>query len=315
MLRYSPTITICGSILFAQEMLDVQRQLHQVGFRAHVPVIKDEADAKIESGNAMEAIERKIRHDYIAAHYRLIRHSEAILVLNLPKHGIKGYVGGNTPMELGFAHMQHRQIFLWEDPDPNSPYLAEIQATQPIVIHGDLSKINTYFSSLPHAILTSESPIKMQGLSLALCDAQMPHRISGKKVPSDVAEEPHSFQETFQGATNRLTHLKEAVTQAHDLMVSIEGGVHEVLPARHWGHHVCIIENKAGERAEGLTLDMEIPSEMMAQIPNIYPDLGVLVQKEHGIELKDPYVYITKGAITRMIYIKDAVRNALAAQK
>ena len=63
MLRYSPTITICGSMLFAQEMLDVQRQLHQVGFRAHVPVIKDEADAKIESGNAMEAIERKIRHD------------------------------------------------------------------------------------------------------------------------------------------------------------------------------------------------------------------------------------------------------------
>ena len=91
--------------------------------------------------------------------------------------------------------------------------------------------------------------------------------------------------------------------------------MHEVLPARHWGHHVCIIENKAGERAEGLTLDMEIPSEMLAQIPNIYPDLGVLVQKEHGIELKDPYVYITKGAITRMIYIKDAVRNALAAQK
>lgn len=322
MLRYSPTITVCGSMHFAKEMLDVQRQLNQVGFRAHVPVIKDEADAKIESGNAMEAIERKIRHDYIAAHYRLIRHSEAILVLNHPKHGTDGYIGGNTLMELGFAHTQHRQIFLWEDPDPNSPYLAEIQATQPIVIHGNLSKINTYFSSLPHAILTSESPIKMQGLSLALCDSKMPHQIFGMKVPSGVSEEPMTFEETYEGAQRRLENLKKYLQTAvghdtkPDLLVSIEGGNHKILKAHnYWGHHVCIMENRDGHQSAGVAQDIEVPQYMWDKVPSQYADLGVLVQQEYGAKSKDPYVYISKGKITRMQFIQDAVRNTLVVIK
>ncbi len=322
MLRYSPTITICGSMHFAKEMMAVQRQLHQVGFRAHVPVIKDAADAKIESGNTMEAIERKIRHDYIAAHYRLIRQSEAILVLNHPKHGTGGYIGGNTLMELGFAHTMHRNIFLWEKPDPNSPYFAEIQATLPTVIDGDLSKLTEYFDSLPAAFLTSESDLKMKGLSLALCDTKMPHQIFGKKVPSGVTEEPMTFEETYAGARGRLVNLKKHLQTAEkhaakpDLLVSIEGGNHKILESHnYWGHHVCVMENRDGHQSVGVSQDIEVPQYMWDKVPSQYADLGVLVQHEYGAKSKDPYIHISKGKIARIQFIQDAVRNALAVSK
>lgn len=34
--------------------------------------------------------------------------SDAILVLNYDKKGIKNYIGGNTLMEMGFAHVHDK---------------------------------------------------------------------------------------------------------------------------------------------------------------------------------------------------------------
>ncbi|MEI7653299.1 MAG: DUF84 family protein [bacterium] len=319
MLRYSPTITICGSMMFATEMLSTKEQLIKSGLRVQIPEIKDPEDAALESGNADIAIDRKIHREYIRAHYMLISQSEAIIVLNHEKKGTRGYIGGHTLMELGFAHTMHRRIFLWESPDPNSPYYAEILATQPLVIHRDLSKISKYFDSLPTAFITSESDLKMQGLSLTLCDAKMPHQIFGKKVPSGVTEEPMTFEETYAGARGRLVNLKKSLQTAEeheakpDLLVSIEGGNHKILKAHnYWGHHVCVMENRDGHQSAGVSQDIEIPQYMWDKVPSQYADLGVLVQQEYGTKSKDPLVYISKGKITRMQFIQDAVRNALA---
>jgi non-canonical (house-cleaning) NTP pyrophosphatase len=313
MYTYSPTITICGSMRFATEMIRTKEALEDLSFSAHIPSIADPHDAVHESGSDQEAIKRKIDHDFIRKHYALITQSEAILVLNHPKDGVNGYIGGNTLMEIGFAHTLHRQIFLWADPDPTSAYLAEIQGTQPIVIHGDLARITDYFHKLPLALITTESNLKMRALSLELFEAQMPHRIIGKKVPSGVKEEPRSWDETMRGAQGRLMQLLTLPDlPSYSLCVSIEGGQTRPYETfEEWGHHICVIQMKNGTRVSGLSQDLQIPDEWVRLVPDTYPDTGVLVQKMYGATEKDPYYFISQGRLNRVDCIRDAVRRAL----
>jgi len=57
------------------------------------------------------------------------------------KNGIKNYIGGNTLMEIGFAHVLNQKIFLW-NPIPDIPYYkTEIEAVRPTIINGDLTLI------------------------------------------------------------------------------------------------------------------------------------------------------------------------------
>lgn len=62
--------------------------------------------------------------------------------MNLDKHGVRNYIGGNTLMEIGFAHVLNQKIFLY-NPIPEIPYYkSEIEAVRPIVINGDYSLIS-----------------------------------------------------------------------------------------------------------------------------------------------------------------------------
>ena len=67
--------------------------------------------------------------------------ADTVLVLNIDKNGIENYVGGNTLMEIGFAHVLNQKIFML-NPIPQMPYCqTEIEAVKPIILNGDLAKI------------------------------------------------------------------------------------------------------------------------------------------------------------------------------
>ena len=78
--------------------------------------------------------------DILKYYFGKIGESNAILVLNLDKNGVKGYVGGSTFLEMGFAHVLWKKIFLLNEiPDMN--YTDEIRAMKPIVLNGKLEEI------------------------------------------------------------------------------------------------------------------------------------------------------------------------------
>lgn len=139
-------ITICGSITFKKEMVDFKRKLGQLGHEAIIsPVIEELASgknpellAKIEKDHG----QAKIEGGYIKWYYNAIVNSDAILVLNFDKNDIKNYIGGNTLMEMGFAHVNNKKIFLLNPAPDELSYKEEIKAMQPIMINGDLTKIN-----------------------------------------------------------------------------------------------------------------------------------------------------------------------------
>lgn len=137
-------ITIIGSSVFAKEMVEYRDKLIMMGHEnnLHEHYV---AQARGEMKDMLDRMNKehanvKIENDYIKYHYNEIIESDAVLVLNFDKNGIANYIGGNTLMELGFAHVHDKKIFLL-NPIPKMAYSEEIEAVQPIVLNGDLSLI------------------------------------------------------------------------------------------------------------------------------------------------------------------------------
>lgn len=78
-------------------------------------------------------------------------------------------------------------------------------------------------------LISSTNPVKVQAVASAFQLAFPAHglRLEGMSVPSGVADQPMSEEETRLGAWNRVTAAKERVPQA-DWWVGIEGGIRQV---------------------------------------------------------------------------------------
>lgn len=137
-------IAICGSLSFIKEMVSIQKELNGMGHEVFVP---SGIETYIHYNDSvinehLEGAEDKIENDWMNKHMDLILSSDAILVLNYDKKGKKNYIGGNTFVEMTFAHYFKKDIYLLNDIPEESPYLDEIKACQPIIINGNFSKIS-----------------------------------------------------------------------------------------------------------------------------------------------------------------------------
>ena len=66
------TISICGSMRFADEMEEWRKILEVEGFQVFVPGGVNDLSGYIEAGSSSEAIQRKIDNDLINRHYKYI---------------------------------------------------------------------------------------------------------------------------------------------------------------------------------------------------------------------------------------------------
>ncbi|MDD5433345.1 MAG: hypothetical protein PHE77_01660 [Candidatus Pacebacteria bacterium] len=137
-------VVICGSVKFAKELVEIYHKLEGLGLE---PIMHEEMFG-IADGTAQDLIQGiaenhagvKQKYDFIKYWHNLIVKSDAILVCNFDKNGIQNYIGGNTLMEIGFAFVNDKKIFLLND-IPEISYKDEIIAMQPIVLNGDLGKL------------------------------------------------------------------------------------------------------------------------------------------------------------------------------
>ena len=91
--------------------------------------------------STVERAAQKREHDLIREHWRKIQRSDAILVVNEDLPGRPRHIGGNTFLEMGFAHVLELPIYMMQPP-PDTSYASEMLAMDPIVLHGDLSRID-----------------------------------------------------------------------------------------------------------------------------------------------------------------------------
>lgn len=145
-------ITVCGSMFFAEKLVEIYNKLKKMG---HEPLVHENlfgvADGTAEEvkqmkNNFVEHSEIKKKYDYIRAWHKLIKESDAILICNFDRKidgkKIKGYVGANSLMEVGFAHVNDKKIFLLNPVPDNFFCTDELKATVNVVLNGDLSRIS-----------------------------------------------------------------------------------------------------------------------------------------------------------------------------
>lgn len=134
-------IGVIGSMQYTEQMLAVRDELITRGHEAFVTKLADPFIGKTDEEKETIKIHQKNNLDAIREFWHLMQGADAVLVLNLDKHGIPNYIGGNTLMEIGFAHVLNQKVFLY-NPIPEIPYYkSEIEAVKPIIINGDLSRV------------------------------------------------------------------------------------------------------------------------------------------------------------------------------
>jgi phosphoribosylformylglycinamidine synthase len=139
-------ITLCGSLSFAREIKKIKEKLIAKGHEALLPAsierfsIENDLDAEKFKSNREFYLD--IKPSYMKEHFNKIVDSDAILVVNIDKHGIKNYIGGNTFAEMMIAFHNKKKIFLL-NPIPEEPKILrdEIEAVRPTVLNGNLDLI------------------------------------------------------------------------------------------------------------------------------------------------------------------------------
>lgn len=134
-------IALCHSMQYAEKAKEVQdwfkerdHEAFPSSFNAEYLGLNDEEKEKLK-------LKHKYENDAIREHWNTIENSDVVLVLNYEKHGVKNYIGGNSFLEMGFAYILKKPIYLL-NPIPDMPYYGtEIIAMKPIVLDGNLEGI------------------------------------------------------------------------------------------------------------------------------------------------------------------------------
>lgn len=123
---------------YTEKMLETRDELLRLGHDAFVTKLATPFIGKTDEEKEQIKIHQKNNLDAIREFWNMMQGADAVLVLNLDKNGVENYIGGNTLMEIGFAHVLNQKIFLYH-PIPEIPYYkSEIEAVKPVIIHEDL---------------------------------------------------------------------------------------------------------------------------------------------------------------------------------
>ena len=147
-------IVICASIEFTPQILEVKAELEKLGHQVEIPLFSQKiAQGEFTTSEFIQNKEAaggdiKMRQaqsaDLIRRYWDLIKASDAILILNFEKKGIKNYIGCSVLMEMGFAYGHEKKIFLYNPLPEKSErihYIDELIDLKPIIINGDLNML------------------------------------------------------------------------------------------------------------------------------------------------------------------------------
>ena len=117
-------IVICSSVSFEKEIAEWKEKLEKLNFEVAKYPIK-------LSGNFIDEYEKEFSN-----HYKAIFDADAIIVLNIEKNGIPGYIGPGVFAEISFAtglnKVSQKEIIVYciNSLPQNLPYSEELNLWQ-----------------------------------------------------------------------------------------------------------------------------------------------------------------------------------------
>ena len=119
-------------------MLKAAKELERLGHEVLLP--NGVIQRQIERDD-FDPIKTKAATDAVRKHIDKIRESDAVLICNYDKKGIKNYIGANTFLEIASAHYNRKPVYALNTL-PDMPYINdELQSFDIKVLNGNLGAI------------------------------------------------------------------------------------------------------------------------------------------------------------------------------
>jgi len=145
-------ITLCGSIAFIDEMVELKNQLEVMGHEVKMPPLEimgpdgtpmpvKEYYALRKSSSDHDPWVWDRKADAMRLHFDKVAWADVILVTNYDKRDIVGYIGPNTLMEMGLAFHLQKKMYLLYPVTNDVAWREEILGMKPVIIANDLSRI------------------------------------------------------------------------------------------------------------------------------------------------------------------------------
>lgn len=141
------TIVICSSASFYEKVFPIKKGLEKLGFKVAIPKVAVKMKKSKNFDTSVYKTWFKNPKDYhkkralINHHFNKIIKGDAILVANFDKNGTKGYIGGNTLMEITIAYHYRKPIFILNDITDDSLIKEEVFGVNPIFLKGKVDNI------------------------------------------------------------------------------------------------------------------------------------------------------------------------------
>lgn len=132
-------IAVCGSMAFHKSLIEIKNRLEELGHEVFLPHTEYQDFHELRKNDAEKWF--NLKPQFIKEHFENIKKSDAILVLNYDKNGVKNYIGGSSFLEMGIAFDLNKRIFLLNPAPNNMPYTEEIEVIKPVIINEDFTKI------------------------------------------------------------------------------------------------------------------------------------------------------------------------------
>jgi hypothetical protein len=131
---------LCTSKHLYDKVPAIKNDLEARGHIVTVPNCFDDPMKEEEMKQLGPEAHREWKAGMIRLQREKILANDGILVLNFEKNGQPNYIGGATFLEIYQAFDLGRRIFLY-NPLPENTFTDELRAMSPIVIHGDLDRV------------------------------------------------------------------------------------------------------------------------------------------------------------------------------
>lgn len=133
-------IFIICSKKFYDKVPEIQKELESNGHTISLPNCFDDPATEGRYRDLGREAHSKWKAEMLKHSTDVIESNDAVLVINLDKHGVRNYIGGATFLEMYDAFRLGKKIYLYNDV-PEGILQDEIIGFDPVILDGDLEKI------------------------------------------------------------------------------------------------------------------------------------------------------------------------------
>ena len=302
-----PVIVLCGSMHHMKSMQAFRISFESQGFEAILPQEKD-IDAITDTSAFPDVGSTKLAGNFIHKHIQRIKDADAIFVVNPTRQDITGYIGGNTFGKLFAALTLGVPVYYAYQPSRFLPYSSEIYGMEVTV---GLTQLVEDFKLAKTAGVASTSLLELRAVRNAFRKAGIMVKVTGYPVYSGVSKQLVGWEDTTQGATNRMIQVSSILP---DFRIAYESGLWNAEDNYTYGIGVVLLHTPSnGVRITQRSVGMRYSTTLVEMFDaGKYSDMGQMVQEEFGMMDPDPYSYMTQGKFTMQEFVSDCVYKSLA---